>query len=302
MATTGAGGATTSATASASNAGGGGAGGMDGAGGVGGGGEVGGAGGVCGAGGSEAATVAQASVSSAGGGPAVYSGTPIVFVNGQSNATAGYWASAAVYNGPDLVTWDGAKWATAFADLGGDNVLGTGPWAGRLTRSLMKGGDTGRVQNLGWPGKAIAYFLPTSLDVAIINGTLDAMNRNNYAVARAMWTDAGYEPHLIGWAQGEADGGRSKTAYHADLTALIAAWTKDFPALERVLLLKTAASACGADTSGVRAAQEQVASENALVSLVSADDLTGVALYHGGCHYTLSGYDLIADRMLAALK
>jgi len=228
---------------------------------------------------------------------------PVLFVNGQSNATALELPEATIYNGRDLLTWSHDGWVPARAERAGHRPLGIGAWAGRVMRSLLlAGGEVARVDNFGWPGKSIAYFLPNSTSVALIEGDYDPAMRNQYRVARDTWTASGVEPTLLVWSQGEADADTSSMLHFNELSSLLAAWWLDYPKLERVLLIKTAANACGRDTSGVRAAQELVAARDPRVVLVNVDDLTKVAEYHTGCHYTLAGYERIADHVLVHLE
>lgn len=227
---------------------------------------------------------------------------PVLYVNGQSNATVGKQPAASVYNGDDLLTWSGGTWVPARADQGVEEALGIGAWAGRVMRtSLSSVGGVGRADNFGHPGAPIAYFLPQSTDIALAVGVYDVAKRNNYKLARDTWTASGVEPTVLAWAQGEADGGASKDQHFSALSTLVDAWWEDYPKLERVLLIKTAEGACGADVTGVRAAEMAQAAADARVVLIDLDDLTKEPAYHNGCHYTLAGYEQLADRILGRL-
>lgn len=225
---------------------------------------------------------------------------PVLFVNGQSNATGLDMPEASLYSSPSILSRDASGWVPARAELAGYRPAGIGAWAGRVMRTrISESGGIGYVDNLGWPSAPIAYFLPDSPDAGGLHGEPDPDRRNNYRIARDTWTESGVEPTVIAWSQGEADIGTSEEDYASALAALTAAWIRDYPALERIVVIRTAEKACGVDTSAVRAAQKAVVErEDFPIDLVDVDDLTGDPSVHTGCHYTLAGYDRIADRVL----
>lgn len=237
------------------------------------------------------------------GSPSEFDDAPVLFVHGQSNATALEFPAASVYNGPDLLTWEAGAWVPARSELAGHMPGGVGVLAGRLMRALL--GESlavGRIDNHGWPGKALAYFLPESSDVALVNGDYDPDGRNIYRVARDTWTASGIEPTLLLWSQGEADADVPATVYAHELRTLIDAWWRDYPRLTRIVIVQTAAGACGRNTAGVRAAQSAAVASDPRVRLVVVDDFTGDPAYHTGCHYTLAGYERIADWVALSLE
>jgi hypothetical protein len=236
------------------------------------------------------------------GGTAAPSSDPVLFVNGQSNATTREFPEASVYDGPDLLTWTGVDWGAAQAGIAGHVGQGVGVLAGRAMRGIVGGAEVaGRVDNHGWPGQALSYFLPDSLEVAMVAGDVDPLGRNNYRLARDSWTASGVEPTVLLWVQGEANGGDSAEDYGANLESLLAAWWRDYPKLEHIVIVQTAEGACGAKTSGVRTAQASAAAKDPRIRLVFVDDLTNDPTHSNGCHYTLAGYECLADRVVLAL-
>jgi len=246
-----------------------------------------------------------ASSSSSGGGEAAnnWKQQPVIYVSGQSNATGGWWPPASVYNSQNILTWDpkDEKWKIAKAELGGDYTFGIGPWAGRLSHKLLDlsivSSPTIRIKNHGWPGMSLSYFLPDSNEPSKRNPT-----KNDYTQAKNSWTASGYEPNVICWAQGENDAATPKATYYTGLKSLVDAWQIDYPKLEIIVMVKTAEGACGANTNKVREVQEQVSKEYSEISVINLDDLTKNATYHDGCHYTLEGYEIMADRILNKLS
>jgi hypothetical protein len=67
-------------------------------------------------------------------------------------------------------------------------------------------------------------------------------------------------------------------------------------------MVKTAEGACNGNAINVREVQEQIAQEYPDISLINLDDLTKNPKFHDGCHYTLEGYEILADRMLETLS
>ncbi|MBM4373483.1 MAG: hypothetical protein FJ095_00245 [Deltaproteobacteria bacterium] len=241
-------------------------------------------------------------VSAGAGGAESGPSDSVLFVNGQSNATTFEFPEAGIYDSADLLTWEGEGWVTAKVGLPGHVGAGVGALAGRTMRGILGSSEVpGRVDNHGWPGQALSYFLPASSDVAMVAGDVDSSGRNNYRLARDSWTASGAEPTVVLWAQGEADGEASAAEYGASLETLVAAWWHDYPKLERIVIVQTAEGACGRRTDGVRAAQATVAAVDPRVRLVLVDDLTRDPAYHDGCHYTLAGYERLADRAVLAL-
>jgi len=248
-------------------------------------------------------SVASSSSSCGGGTAHKWKQQPVIYVSGQSNATGGWLPLAGVYNSQNILTWDQTdeKWKIAKAELGGEYEFGIGSWAGRLSRKLLDlsivSSPTIRIKNHGWPGMNLNYFLPNSNEPSKRNPS-----KNDYTEAKNSWTMSGYEPNVICWAQGEADALTSKEAYYAGLKSLVDAWQIDYPKLEIIVMVKTAADACGANTNKVREVQEQISKEYSEISLINLDDLTKNVTYHDGCHYTLEGYEIMADRILNKLS
>lgn len=226
-----------------------------------------------------------------------------LFVNGQSNATGLDMPEASLYDSPHTLTRDETGWVPARAGLSGWRAAGIGAWAGRVMSVRGAAPDApSYVDNVGWPGKSIAYFLPDSDEVGGLHGRKDPAMRNNYRIARDTWTEAGVEPTVLAWSQGESDFAMTPSEYEEALSSLLVAWRQDYPALERIVIIRTAEKACGADTTSVRAAQSAVVeAAGPQVVLVDVDDLTGDPSHHTGCHYTFSGYERLADRVLDAL-
>jgi len=252
---------------------------------------------------SNSSSVTSSSSSCGGGTAHKWKQQPVIYVSGQSNATGGWWPLAGVYNSQNILTWDQTdeKWKIAKAELGGEYEFGIGSWAGRLSRKLLDlsivSSPTIRIKNHGWPGMNLSYFLPNSNEPSKRNPS-----KNDYAQAKNSWTTSGYEPNVICWAQGEAAALTSKETYYAGLKSLVDAWQIDYPKLEIIVMVKTAEGACGVNTNKVREVQEQISKEYSEISLINLDDLTKNATYHDGCHYTLEGYEIMADRILNKLS
>jgi len=252
---------------------------------------------------SNSSSTASSSSSSGGGTVYTWKQQPVIYVSGQSNATGGWWPPASVYNSQNILTWDpkDEKWKIAKAEFGGDYTFGIGPWAGRLSHKLLDlsivSSPTIRIKNHGWPGMSLSYFLPNSNEPSKRNPS-----KNDYTQAKISWTASGYEPNVICWAQGEADASTSQATYYTGLKSLVDAWQIDYPKLEIIVMVKTAEGACGPNTNTVREVQEQISKEYPEISLINLDDLTKNATYHDGCHYTLEGYEIMADRILNKLS
>ena len=188
----------------------------------------------------------------------------------------------------------------AKAELGGEYYFGMGPWAGRLSRKLLDmsivSSTTLKIKNHGWPAMSLSYFLPDSKEPSKRNAAL-----NDYIQARTSWTKSGSEPNVICWSQGEQDAGTPKDTYYKGLKSLVDAWHVDYPKVEVIIMVKTAEGACSGNSNKVREVQEQIAQEYPEISLVNLDDLTKNPKYHDGCHYTLEGYEIMADRILDKL-
>ena len=252
---------------------------------------------------SSSSSVASSSSTCGGGMVHKWKEQPVIYVSGQSNATGGWFPAAGVYNSQYITTWDPTdeKWKIAKAELGGDYYFGMGSWAGRLSRKLLDlsivSSSTLKIKNHGWPGMSLSYFLPDSKEPSKRNAVL-----NDYTQARTSWTKSGYEPNVICWAQGEQDSLTPKDTYYAGLKSLVDAWHVDYPKVEVIVMVKTADGACNGNTSKVREVQEQIAQEYPEISLINLDDLTKNPKYHDGCHYTLEGYEIMADRILDKLS
>ena len=228
---------------------------------------------------------------------------PVIYVSGQSNATGGWYPPAGVYNTQNVTTWDHTdeKWKMAKAELGGDYSFGIGSWAGRLSSKLLDlsvvTSKTLKIKNHGWPGKSLSYFLPDSQEPSKRNAA-----QNDYNQARTSWTKSGSEPNIICWAQGEQDTLTPKDTYYKTLKSLVDAWHVDYHEVEVIIMVKTAEGACNGNTINVREVQEQIAQEYPDISLINLDDLTKNPKFHDGCHYTLEGYEILADRILETLS
>ena len=247
-------------------------------------------------------SVASSSSTCGGGMVHKWKEQPVIYVSGQSNATGGWFPAAGVYNSQYITTWDPTdeKWKIAKAELGGDYYFGMGSWAGRLSRKLLDmsivSSSTLKIKNHGWPGMSLSYFLPDSKEPSKRNAAL-----NDYTQARTSWTKSDYEPNVICWAQGEQYALTPKDTYYTGLKSLIDAWHVDYPKVEVIVMVKTAEGACNGNTNSVREVQEQISQEYPEISLINLDDLTKNPKYHDGCHYTLEGYEIMADRILDLL-
>lgn len=221
----------------------------------------------------------------------------VVYVSGQSNAeyTGKDAAAASHLDGSDLLTFDGAVWRPARAELEGQGFLpqgGTGPLAASVTRGLGRGGVL-RVIDRGKSGTKIALHLPGG---------------DFYDQAIADWDNSGRVPSRVIWLQGESDGATSGADYAASLTTLVQAWRGKWGAALPVVIVEVPMSACapiGFDNSHIRAAQEMVAKTEGCI-LVNDDDVAKNPTFRpdlfDGCHWTEPGYEFLGKRIADAAR
>ena len=218
-----------------------------------------------------------------------------ILVDGQSNALGSvYYANMdkpcleSGVEGQDLLSWSGS--ALVPADGNGQGKIyytdqSIGLWAAHFGRALIEHGWRAAIINRSVAGKPISYFLPGDMSGHYAEVLLDVQSSK-------------VVPRALVWSQGEADGTlmTSQAAYQSMFATLHKNWLHDFPGIDYFVVIKTAAGACGADTTTVRAAQDDFAHTFDDVTIVDVDDLTGDKTYHTGCHYTYAGYKVFAAR------
>lgn len=190
---------------------------------------------------------------------------------------------ARVFN-PDA----GGGFSPALAGNGIHAQSGVGQWFARFAQKSIDDGDISQLFYVGFgvDGAAIAYFSPSG---------------SNYAPVEAKVAASGATVTDIVWWQGESDDGVTKAAHLAALEALRTAWRASYGTSINIWAFQVAVGAAGGDMTGVREALAQWATDNADVTLIDLDDLTGGS-GHDGTHYGFAdGYQTAGERLNAAV-
>ena len=227
--------------------------------------------------------------------------TTSVLAFGQSNMSANQFAMMAPGPFPQAIaeenwairTYRNDVVAQAKADLPpGFNDDGIGQVCGRFCRLVLDGTDADRVWCLNRSAGSL------SITALLPGETL-------YDECKVDVAALELAPLYVLWSQGEQDHDKTEAFWHDHFVTFSTTIAADYPTVTDIFLFKTAAGANGNDLTTVRDAQDAVASEIAMVTLISMDDLTsdtvGPDRSYDGLHYNFNGYSLFADRAFAAV-
>ncbi len=234
----------------------------------------------------------------------------VYVITGQSNALASRRdsaASAAYLENPFIRSFASGKNNTS--------VAGNLYWyQGRAdTRHEVNG-------NVGQWGMEMADLIleEHQIPVAIFNGAIGGSNivyhkRNNndptdllssygrllYRLEQAGVADA---VRAIFWWQGETDAkfGMPRQTYKNHFYDIYKGWENDFPGFEALFMMqvRTGCATSPSDAVQIQEAQRQLANELPKAHLMTAK---GIAQWTDDCHFGLSSYEAVGERMAAAL-
>lgn len=244
----------------------------------------------------------------------------VAIVNGQSNAAAvppttiGY-SYVTQYQHANVRAWDPVTQAFVQAVDGHANFktgtagvgTGAGPGLGQVFHPLARSFADALAAPVrffahAYTSQGIAYFLPASGTRAYYSDGTQHGSLNNFNLVAQEVLASGVTPEVYYFVQGEADAADSQATYYAKLTTLVDAIRAQWPAIHVVLV--TTISAVLANTAGVRAAQDQMATERSYVHIVDTTDMATSGMHWSGGintgeHYEIPGYRELSLRIAA---
>jgi autotransporter-associated beta strand protein len=231
------------------------------------------------------------------------------FIEGQSNALALSGQPADLTTDPFVRTFGtNSQWGRA---VSGGNDYRIGAWGMPLALNLKTTfGMPICIINAAVGGTRIDVHMPNPTNRALPLGS--GYGESSYAdlFNRVNGAKLSHGIRGVFWHQGESNSGADAPtstdwdykSYRNDFLNMTAAWKQDFPNIQRYIIFQIQPKACGLGPKGdqmreVLRTLPRLFSNMSILSTVGVDSSLG----HDGCHYTPTGYQYIANTLVAPL-